>query len=294
MINNEEQLKKEITLVETLGNMEIANEIIKETEDVKNEDGSQLHPLDAQFQSLGLDEAVPLDKSSDEFRHLEGYFNHSKKYGASANAQIQQIYRITRAEENKRFAESFGPDKLNGKAKDGRKLLWHGSRGGNFGGILSQGLRIAPPEAPANGYAFGKGVYLADRSCKSCAYCDPWTSDNTGLLLLCEAQLGDPPYLRTHHEYNAGENAKKQGLLSAKYLENPGNEPPKWMDAGLVNEEFKGAQLPDHRTPLPHQIGNPNEVCATFCIGGGERTSLIVISILCTLWHKSNSSTFSN
>jgi len=29
-----------------------------------------------------------------------------------------------------------------------RQLLWHGSRTTNFAGILSQGLRIAPPEAP--------------------------------------------------------------------------------------------------------------------------------------------------
>ena len=29
-----------------------------------------------------------------------------------------------------------------------RKLLWHGSRLTNYAGILSQGLRIAPPEAP--------------------------------------------------------------------------------------------------------------------------------------------------
>ena len=29
-----------------------------------------------------------------------------------------------------------------------RKLLWHGSRTSNFAGIISQGLRIAPPEAP--------------------------------------------------------------------------------------------------------------------------------------------------
>jgi len=29
-----------------------------------------------------------------------------------------------------------------------RMLLWHGSRTTNFAGILSQGLRIAPPEAP--------------------------------------------------------------------------------------------------------------------------------------------------
>ena len=31
-------------------------------------------------------------------------------------------------------------------------LLWHGSRLSNWVGILSQGLRIAPPEAPVTGY----------------------------------------------------------------------------------------------------------------------------------------------
>ena len=37
-----------------------------------------------------------------------------------------------------------------------KRLLWHGSRLTNWGGILSQGLRIAPPEAPVTGYMFGK------------------------------------------------------------------------------------------------------------------------------------------
>jgi hypothetical protein len=32
----------------------------------------------------------------------------------------------------------------------------------NFNGILSQGLRIAPPEASVSGYAFGRGIYFAD------------------------------------------------------------------------------------------------------------------------------------
>lgn len=41
---------------------------------------------------------------------------------------------------------------------DNHRLLWHGSRLSNIVGILSQGLRIAPPEAPVNGYNFGKGV----------------------------------------------------------------------------------------------------------------------------------------
>jgi poly [ADP-ribose] polymerase len=43
--------------------------------------------------------------------------------------------------------ERFKPWKNN----DNRMLLWHGSRRTNWMGILSQGLRIAPPEAPATG-----------------------------------------------------------------------------------------------------------------------------------------------
>ena len=48
------------------------------------------------------------------------------------------------------------------KLKDNVQLLWHGSRMTNYAGILSSGLRIAPPEAPVTGYMFGKGIYLAD------------------------------------------------------------------------------------------------------------------------------------
>ena len=40
--------------------------------------------------------------------------------------------------------------------------IFLGSRLTNYVGILSQGLRIAPPEAPSTGYMFGKGVYFAD------------------------------------------------------------------------------------------------------------------------------------
>ena len=49
-------------------------------------------------------------------------------------------------------------------------LRQHGSRLTNFVGILSQGLRIAPPEAPVTGYMFGKGVYFADMVSKSANY----------------------------------------------------------------------------------------------------------------------------
>lgn len=71
-------------------------------------------------------------------------------------------------------------------------LLWHGSRFSNFVGILSQGLRIAPPEAPKTGYLYGKGVYFADMAGKSAPYTCSYLSDNVGLFLLCEVALGKP------------------------------------------------------------------------------------------------------
>ena len=61
----------------------------------------------------------------------------------------------------------------------------------NYAGILSQGLRIAPPEAPVTGYMFGKGVYFADMVSKSANYCNTTRSNNTGLLLLCDVALGE-------------------------------------------------------------------------------------------------------
>ena len=84
----------------------------------------------------------------------------------------------------------FNPNKLKNK-----KLLWHGSRFSNFVGILSQGLRIAPPEAPKTGYLFGKGVYFADLAGKSAPYCNADLSNNIGLFLLCEVALGNPRIL---------------------------------------------------------------------------------------------------
>ena len=48
------------------------------------------------------------------------------------------------------------------------------------------GLRIAPPEAPATGYMFGKGVYFADMFSNSADYCNASPAATAGVLLLCE------------------------------------------------------------------------------------------------------------
>lgn len=53
-------------------------------------------------------------------------------------------------------------------------LYLYSNRLTNFVGILSQGLRIAPPEAPSTGYMFGKGGTLhlpcADLSIRDVMY----------------------------------------------------------------------------------------------------------------------------
>ncbi|CAD6341940.1 unnamed protein product [Miscanthus lutarioriparius] len=94
-----------------------------------------------------------------------------------------------------------------------RMLLWHGSRLSNWAGILSQGLRIAPPEAPVNGYMFGKGVHFADMFSKSANYCCASKASRSGVLLLCEVALGDMNEL-LNGDYNA--NNLPNGKLSTK------------------------------------------------------------------------------
>ena len=56
-------------------------------------------------------------------------------------------------------------------------------------------MRIAPPEAPASGYNFGKGVYFADLAGKSVNYCRTYQSNGIGLLLLAEVACGVPRQL---------------------------------------------------------------------------------------------------
>nr|GEV08668.1 poly [ADP-ribose] polymerase 2 [Tanacetum cinerariifolium] len=69
-------------------------------------------------------------------------------------------------------------------------LLWHGSPLSNWTGILSQGLRIAPPEVPVTGYMFGKGVYFADMFSKHANYYCAYQQSSAGVLLLCKHQRG--------------------------------------------------------------------------------------------------------
>lgn len=232
MILTSDILKKELELLESLGDLKEAARLMKN--DLK--DTQRIHPLDRQFRNLNLGEITPLDPHGVEFEELSSYLWNTRGVTHSANYHIENIFRIERIGEADRFAQSEFS-----KINSDRRLLWHGSRATNFGGILSQGLRIAPPEAPVSGYMFGKGIYLADMSSKSANYCNAYISGGQALLLLCEAELGDPLQKLIHASYNAGEDAAANGSWSTWGMGRTG--PSKWKDASCVHPSLSGVKM---------------------------------------------------
>jgi poly [ADP-ribose] polymerase len=61
---------------------------------------------------------------------------------------------------------------------------------------------------------FGKGIYLADMSSKSAQYCQSFLSGNTGILLLCDAELGKDKYECIQGDYNAACHSKEKNMIS--------------------------------------------------------------------------------
>ncbi|KAK8089066.1 hypothetical protein PG997_004027 [Apiospora hydei] len=239
VIRSNEMLKKEIEVLESLSDMKDASGIMKGD----SKDAEKINLLDRQFQGLGMEEMTTLKRDSAEFQELENYLMATRGQTHNANYQIAQIFRIERQGEKARFEQS-------------ERLLWHGSRCTNFGGILSQGLRIAPPEAPVSGYMFGKGVYLADMSSKSANYCCSGISNGHALLLLCEAELGDPMHVLTDASYSAGEDAKAKGMSSTWGQGMTG--PSQWKDAECVHPSLKGVKMPDTSAAAPGPTNVPN------------------------------------
>ncbi|KAK6064941.1 hypothetical protein SCUP515_11503 [Seiridium cupressi] len=248
VIRDETMLKQEIELLESLSDMKDADAILKP----EQKDTERLNILDRQFQGLGMEEMTPLKHTSTEFQELKSYLMDTRGSTHNANYQIDQIFRIERSGEKGRFDNSA----FAGPPRD-RRLLWHGSRCTNFGGILSQGLRIAPPEAPVSGYMFGKGIYLADMSSKSANYCCAYQTNGHALLLLCEAELGNPMQILTNASYEAGDDAKAKGMLSTWGQGTTG--PKQWKDADCVNPSLKGIKMPDTKVkPGTTDVPNAN------------------------------------
>jgi len=144
------------------------------------EDREEKSAIDANYEQLKW-ALRPLGDEDDRRESIVTYLQNT--HGTAHNRYKMEVKNVF--ELNRR-------DKVEQKCQIGnKKLLWHGSKLTNFFGILSQGLRIAPPEAPVTGYMFGKGVYFADMSSKSANYAQTG-SNRTGLMLLSEVDIGEP------------------------------------------------------------------------------------------------------
>ena len=89
--------------------------------------------------------------------------------------QVEDLFVVDRDRES----ESF-------KDVGNRQLLWHGSRMTNWVGILSQGLRIAPPEAPMTGYMVRESVCLSAILVKGG---DVWVLPSTSVCVLLPSKM---------------------------------------------------------------------------------------------------------
>ncbi|KAJ3037243.1 hypothetical protein HDV00_001875 [Rhizophlyctis rosea] len=193
-----------------------------------------LNPLDYIAHGLSCTlTPVPSSSHPDEFALIDEFIRPTSEPAGGndfrENYDIVSLFRADRAGEVERFADF--------KETEGRKLLWHGSRLSNFMGILRQGLRVAPIEAPVTGYMFGKGIYFADTFAKSIgyAYSNMANSgtDAYACLLLCEVAVGKP-YEREDAEYM---EKAPDGFDSTKGL-------GQWEPSGEVVLCEDGVQVP--------------------------------------------------
>lgn len=117
VIRSHDMIKRELELLETLGDLKDADDILKAESDGVEE----IHPLDFRFRGLGMKEMTPLSPKSGEFSEISQYL--LKTCGETHNVSytVQDIFRIQRQGELDRFQKS---DYAN-IASD-RRLLWHG------------------------------------------------------------------------------------------------------------------------------------------------------------------------
>ncbi|XP_068632597.1 poly [ADP-ribose] polymerase-like [Battus philenor] len=174
LLDSRELIIKKIKMLDSLLDIEIVYNLLDSPID------EFLSPIESFYQKLNTD-IKPLDKGTHSYDLIANYIQNTNN--DSYNYEIEEIFEVCRFGEIDRYSKF--------KNLHNRRLLWHGSRVTNLAGILSQGLRIAPPEAPVTGYMFGKGIYFADMISKSIRYCLVNKNNPIGLVLLCEVALGN-------------------------------------------------------------------------------------------------------
>lgn len=128
IIDTNDMLTKEVAMLDTLTDMEVANTIMKTSSD-RHKDGESVSQIDKRFEQLKLTECEALDPKSGEYQGLKQYLINTAGHTHNIRYRLQDIFRIEREGEDERFQKSKFA-----KIKDrNRRLLWHGSRTTNYG-----------------------------------------------------------------------------------------------------------------------------------------------------------------
>ncbi|XP_053681345.1 poly [ADP-ribose] polymerase [Anopheles nili] len=237
VLDTVEQMKEKQAMIESLMEIEFAYSLLNAD---SSQDGDK-NPLDMHYDQLKT-VIEPMAHDSEEFALLEEYVRNTHgETHTTYDLEVSEIFRIKRNGEDRRY-HPF-------RKLHNRKLLWHGSRLTNFVGILTHGLKIAPPEAPVTGYMFGKGIYFADMVTKSANYCCTNSIDSTGLMLLCEVALGDmQEYSQAHYvkKLPSGKHSVKgvgrtQPDPSGSHVRADGVEIP--LGKGIADDKVKSSLL---------------------------------------------------
>lgn len=219
IIRDEDDLMMKVKMLEALQDIEIASRLV-------GFDSDNDESLDDKFKKLHCD-IMPLSHDSEDYKLVEKYLlNTHAPTHKDWSLELEEVFSLDRDGEFNKYSRY--KNNLHNKM-----LLWHGSRLTNFVGILSQGLRIAPPEAPVTGYMFGKGLYFADLVSKSAQYCYVDRNNPVGLMLLSEVALGDMYELKKATSMDKPPRGKHstKGLGKTVPLE---SEFVKWRDDVVV------------------------------------------------------------
>ncbi|RCH89506.1 hypothetical protein CU098_003095 [Rhizopus stolonifer] len=178
LYGNGENLKKELSNLEDLSYVSFAANVLL----AAKHHCSEINPLEYAFRTLNCTlRPLSLDTELQEYDMI----NHYMKSTCKEEYNLVHLFAVNRADEEIRFRPF--ENELD------RKLLWHGSRIGNFMGILKQGLRASPRTSSSNGALLGNGIYFADTFKKSLGYSNDTYGQSSSpfrIMLLCEVALG--------------------------------------------------------------------------------------------------------
>lgn len=133
---------------------------------------------------------------------------------------------------------------------------------------------------------FGKGIYFADMSSKSVNYCYAEQTDDVGLLLLCEVELGPWMHEEAEANFDAQTEMNEAGELSVLGLGR--TEIWLWKDAECIHPDLKGVMLVC-LTLFPTDSGHADELVYSLtskrapCVLGTSRDNSSTTSMSSTM-----------